>query len=240
MKKLLLILLMSSAVAFPQGSIFDEITGAINDLTKITLNIVDISEAEENDIGSALAADIEKKMTAGATKRWDVDKIFKKLLQHATRKGIKYSYKIVTDKEINAFAIAGGKIYLNTGMLNFVKTEDELAFVIAHEIAHIEKKHCINKIKLTYLAGQFDVNLAMLVDALKSVYDIPFSKYDEYEADEVGVALAKKAGYGKFGAIAFFKRLAEHFKESNRDPVNDFVASHPLSLERAKRIEQMQ
>ncbi|GAB1350048.1 hypothetical protein MASR1M107_22630 [Ignavibacteriales bacterium] len=80
----------------------------------------------------------------------------------------------------------------------------------------------------------------MLVDALKSVYDIPFSKYDEYEADEVGVALAKKAGYGKFGAIAFFKRLAEHFKESNRDPVNDFVASHPLSLERAKRIEQMQ
>ncbi|GAB1350049.1 hypothetical protein MASR1M107_22640 [Ignavibacteriales bacterium] len=66
MKKLLLILLMSSAVAFPQGSIFDEITGAINDLTKITLNIVDISEAEENDIGSALAADIEKKMTARA------------------------------------------------------------------------------------------------------------------------------------------------------------------------------
>lgn len=240
MRKLLFLLIMGSGLAFSQGSIFDEITGTINDLTKITLNIVDISDSEENDLGAGLAADIDKNLTAGSTKRWDVDKVFKKILKFVDRKGINYNYKIVNDKEVNAFAIAGGRIYLNTGILNFVKSEDELAFVIAHELGHIEKKHCINKIKLTYLAGKFDVNLAMLVDAMKSVYDVPFSKYDEYEADEYGVTLLKKAGYKKFGAIAFFKRLAEHFKETDRDPVNDFVASHPLSLERAKRIENMQ
>jgi predicted Zn-dependent protease len=237
--KILFWLLLPVQFIIAQGSIFDEIAGTINDLTKISLNILDISDTEENDIGTALAAELESEMKTGTTKKWDVKKIFNKVVKTVSRKNIKYSYKIVADDEVNAFAIAGGRVYINTGLLNFVKSEEELAFVIAHELAHIDKKHCINKIKLTYIAGRVNVTLAMLVDAMKSVYDIPFNKYDEFEADDFGVKMMQKAGYNKKGGIDFFKRLAVHFDESERDPINDFVASHPLSLERAKRIEKM-
>lgn len=237
--KILFWLLIPAQFIIAQGSIFDEIAGTINDLTKISLNILEISDQEENDIGIALGSEIESEMKTGSTKKWDVKKIFNKVVKTVTRKNIKYSFKIVADNEVNAFSIAGGKVYINTGLLNFVKSEDELAFVIAHELAHIDKKHCINKIKLTYIAGKVNVTLAMLVDAMKSVYDIPFNKYDEFEADDVGVKMMQKAGYNKKGAIAFFKRLAIHAQESERDPLNDFVSSHPLSLERAKRIEKM-
>jgi predicted Zn-dependent protease len=238
-KNIAAIIILSCSISFAQGSIFDEITGTINDLTKITLNLVDINDKEENDIGIALGAEIEKSLKIGSTKKWDVKKVFAKVLKNISRNKINYAFKIIKDNEVNAFAIAGGKIYINIGILDFIKSEDELAFIIAHEIAHIEKKHCINKIKLTYLAGKVDANLATLVSAMKSVYDLPFSKYDEFEADDLGVKLIQKAGYNKKGAIEFFKRLAAHFKESPRDPVNDFVASHPLSTERAKRIEKM-
>ncbi|GAB1442766.1 hypothetical protein MASR2M39_16020 [Ignavibacteriales bacterium] len=237
--KILIWLVLPVQFLIAQGSIFDEIAGTINDLTKISLNILDISEAEENDIGIALATEIESGMKTGSTKKWDVKKIFNKVVKNVSRKNIKYSYKIVSDKEVNAFAIAGGKVYINTGLLDFVESEDELAFVIAHELAHIDKKHCINKIKLTYIAGKVNVTLAMLVDAMKSVYDVPFNKYDEFEADDFGVKMMQKAGFNKKGGIDFFKRLAVYFAESKRDPINDFVASHPLSLERAKRIEKM-
>ncbi len=238
-KYLLIIQVFLSLSLFAQGGIFDEITGTINDLTKTTLNIVDISEAEENQIGDAVEAEIRKKQRNGSSKKWDVNGVFKKVVKNVTRKKIDYRYKIVADNDVNAFAIAGGMIYINTGMLNFIKSEAELAFIIGHELAHIEKKHCINKIKLTYLAGKFDANLAVLADALMSVYDIPFSKYDEFEADDYGVKLMQKAGYDKKAAVDFFNRLAKHYKEAPRDPVNDFIASHPLSTERAKRIEKM-
>lgn len=237
--KILFWLFFPAQLLIAQGSIFDEIAGTINDLTKISLNILDISEAEENDVGIALGAELETEMKTGSTKKWDVKKIFNKVVKTVSRKNIKYSFKIIADDEVNAFAIAGGKVYINTGLLDFVKSEDELAFIIAHELAHIDKKHCINKIKLTYLAGKVNVTLAMLVDELKAVYDIPFNKYDEFEADDLGVTMMQKAGYNKKGGIDFFKRLAVYYEESERDPINDFVASHPLSLERSKRIEKM-
>lgn len=240
MKKYFFLLQLFLAYSlFAQGGIFDEITGTLGDLAKTTLNIVDISESEENQIGDALEAELQKKHRNGSSKKWDVNGVFKKVVKNVTRKKIDYRFKIVSDKEVNAFAIAGGMIYINTGMLDFIRSEAELAFIIGHELAHIEKKHCINQIKLTYLAGKFDANLAVLADALMTVYSLPFSKYDEFEADDYGVKLMQKAGYDKKAAVDFFNRLAKHYKEAPRDPVNDFIATHPLSVERAKRIEKM-
>ncbi len=239
LKKFILVLLFFPAGLYAQGGLFGDIAGTINDLTKTTLNIVEINEAEENQIGDALETEVQKTIRNGSSKKWNITGIFNKLIKNVTRKKIDYRFKVVADNEINAFAIAGGMIYLNTGILDFVKSEDELAFIIAHELAHIDRKHCINKIKLTYIAGKFDANLATLADALMTVYDIPFSKYDEFEADEYGVKLLQKAGYKKKAAVDFFYRLAKQSQEAPRDPVNDFISSHPLSTERAKSIEKM-
>lgn len=239
LRYLFILMLVLPAGIYAQGGIFGDIAGTINDLTKTTLNIVDINESEENQIGDALEAELQKSVRNGSNKKWDVARVFNKVVKNVSCKKIDYRFKVVADNDVNAFAIAGGMIYINTGMLNFIKSEAELAFIIGHELAHIEKKHCINKIKLTYLAGKFDANLAVLADALMSVYDIPFSKYDELEADDHGVKLMQKAGYDKKAAVDFFNRLAKHYKEAPRDPVNDFISSHPLSTERAKRIEKM-
>jgi predicted Zn-dependent protease len=131
---------------------------------------------------------------------------------------------------------------VNTGILDFLDTEDEIAFVLAHEISHNEKKHCIKRVQYAALASSVDPSFGEIVQMAYNMYSLPFSKYDEYEADENGVMLMQKAGYNKSGAIAFFEKLEELEKEygmDQRDAVNDFISSHPTAKDRRERIRKM-
>ncbi|NWF51305.1 MAG: M48 family metalloprotease [Ignavibacteriaceae bacterium] len=240
MKYLIAIFLVTSINLKAQDDPINELLKTADILNQTLLELTALSDEDENQIGEQLDKKITGELRLTKERKFNVRSIFNKLVKHVERKKINYSYKIVDTDEVNAYAIAGGKMYINTGILDFLETEDELAFVIAHEISHNELKHCIKRIQYSALASSLDPNLGEIVQLAYNLYSMPYSKYDEYEADDNGVKLMKKAGFNKKGAVSFFTKLAKLEKEygiDKRDEVNDFISSHPTAEERKERIK---
>lgn len=225
-----------------QEGLFKDLLKTADKLNQVLLDLTEVSDEEENQVGEELDIEITKKSKVTNSDKWNIKKVWQDLLQHTSRKNIKYSYKVFKDKDVNAYAVAGGKVYINTGLLDFIKSKDELAFVIAHELAHNELKHCIKRIQHSVTASKIDPTLGAVVQIAYSTYRLPFNKYEEYEADSLGVVLMQKAGYSKQGALDFFTKLAElekKYQTDKRDPVNDFITTHPYAEKRKERIEKM-
>lgn len=211
-------------------------------LNETLLDMTALTDDEENAIGKEMDKQISKELRFTKEKKFNLKKIFNNLTKYINRKDIDYNYKVVQTDEVNAYAIAGGYMYVNSGILDFLDDENEIAFVLAHEISHNEKKHCIKRVQYAALASSVDPSFGDIVQLAYNMYSTPFSKYDEYEADENGVLLMKKAGYNKSGAVSFFDKLEKLEKEygiDKRDAVNDFISSHPTAKDRRERILKM-
>jgi predicted Zn-dependent protease len=158
--------------------------------------------------------------------------ILKKLTPYCSRIEISYTIALVqNDSDVNAWTHAGGYIYVTTGLLKFVNTEDELAFCIAHEIGHNENEHCkatVQRIKTAVNMGAS----ADMVDMATSMYSSIFAAFNqpqEIESDLAGVYLAYMAGYDPEKALAFFDKLS-----LNEQPnaLEKMIRSHPFASER--------
>lgn len=118
---------------------------------------------------------------------------------------------VIDDKEIiNACVAPGGFIFVWTGLLDFVKNEDELAFVLGHEVAHVELDHSLNHLKSQQAADLFRDATGNALDGMGSLFramDLGFSAKLEGEADARGAELAAKAGYDPRAGIAVMERL---------------------------------
>jgi predicted Zn-dependent protease len=233
--------LFTSTNIYSQIDIFEQALKTVDVLNNTLLEITALSDEEENNIGKELDKRITNESKVTKSNKYDVTGIFNKIKKNVKRNRLSYQVKILQDKDINAFAIAGGKTYILTGLLKFIESEDELAFVIAHEIAHNELKHCVKKIQYGVQAAKIEPVFGDVVQIAYNVYQTPYSKYDEYAADKLGVELLKKAGYNIKGAYSFFdklKKLEEKYGVENRDPLNDFISSHPTAVDRKKKISE--
>ena len=226
-----------------QTDLLKEALKVVDEVNNTLLDFTALTDEEENEIGKQLDEMIMEDNEEVNNSKFNVEKIFGEIVKHVDRTELNYSYRIVESEDVNAYTVAGGKIYINTGLLDYLDNEDELAFVIGHEISHNELKHCIKKIQYAAIAGSIDPTLGQVVGVAYSIYDMPFSSDKEFEADENGIYLIHKAGYDKSGAISFFEKLAELEKEygvDKRDPMNDFISSHPTADKRAERIKNME
>lgn len=150
-----------------------------------------------------------------------------------------YSYQIIKSEEVNAFATIGGHLYVTTGLLDFVRSEDELAFVVGHEIAHLEMGHTLRKQKkllsIARLAKISQIEkLAGLASYIELMLAAPFSQVDEYEADKKAFKLAVSAGYEQEQFPAIFERLAE---QKDENLIQKLLSTHPLAVKRQECIE---
>jgi beta-barrel assembly-enhancing protease len=158
--------------------------------------------------------------------------------------------KVIDDPSLNAFALPGGFLYVNTGLLRAADEEDELAGVIAHEIAHVACRHWASQMtKATLL--QFATIPLMLTPMTYPVYlgvseamnfgiPLAFLKFDrdaEAEADYYGIQYMYKAGYDPDSYVAFFGKVIQ---EERRTPgsVPHVFADHPPTGERILKSEQ--
>lgn len=236
-------LIFSTNNIYSQIDIFEQALKTVDKLNNTLLEMTALTDEEENNIGKELDKLIIKETKITKSNKYDVNGIFNKIKKNVKRKSLAYEVKVLQDKDINAFAIAGGKTYVLTGLLSFIESENELAFVIAHEIAHNELKHCVKKIQYGVQAAKIEPVFGDVIQIAYNVYQTPYSKYDEFAADKMGVELLKKAGYDAKGALSFFeklKKLEEKYGNENRDPLNDFISSHPTALDRKKRIEEIE
>ncbi len=159
-----------------------------------------------------------------------------------------YQFHVVQQKEINAFALPGGPIFINIGTITAASNEAQLAGVMAHEMSHIYMQHSVKQMKKnvapSVVAGIGQVLGQMIGGvggALASVggqsigglWSMKYSREDEAQADHVGAIIAYKAGYNPKGMADFFQKLAQ---EGGSQP--QFLSDHPNPGNREQAIEE--
>ena len=143
-----------------------------------------------------------------------INKIGQRLAQVSDRPQIPYTFQVIADDNINAFAIMGGFIYINTGLIRAAANESELASVIAHEIGHVVARHSLEQIKKAALtqglleAARIDRKTWVQL-GVEIAYRLPQSRKAELEADQLGLNNLKRAGYAPIGMITFMEKLMQ-------------------------------
>ncbi|MFW5954695.1 MAG: M48 family metallopeptidase [Guyparkeria sp.] len=195
--------------------------------------------AEKGDVLSP--SDPASRRVAGITRR---------IIPHAVRihpEASRWSWesRVFRDDSINAFAMAGGKIGVNTGMLERLRpTDDELAQVIAHEVAHAVSAHTREKMSIamsqelglsmaTALGGLDARTAEMARQAATVAVGLPYSRRMESEADEVGLLLAARAGFDPRAAVSLWRKMQQ--RGGSAGP--EWLSTHPDS---GRRIEALQ
>jgi len=172
-----------------------------------------------------------------------VTEIGGKLAKVSDRTDIVYHFAVVEDKEINAFTMPGGYIYINSGLLD-ITTDDELACVIGHEIGHVAARHIAKKLQ-TQLGYDILMNIALqntsvrqmqqAIDLTFNLVSLGYSRDDELLSDRLGAKYAYKAGYDPYAMVTFLKKLRDKDK-SDMGPV--FLKSHPYTSQRIQMMEK--
>ncbi|MFQ5447767.1 MAG: M48 family metallopeptidase [Saprospiraceae bacterium] len=158
----------------------------------------------------------------------------------AYSKEFAWDVKIVKDdKTLNAFAVPGGHIYVYTGLIKFLDSEDQLVGVMGHEIAHAALRHSTQQMTTLYgldavrqiITGKTDPGMAEQI-AL-SLASLKFSRKHEAQADEYSVIYLCGTNYNAAGAAGFFKKI-----ESKDGTPPEFLSTHPDPGNRIKNIEK--
>lgn len=167
-----------------------------------------------------------------------IDQIGQRLAAQSDRPNIPYTFQVVNDNNINAFATAGGFVYVNTGLIAAADNEAELASVMAHEIGHISGRHVLKSIKKAAIeqglasAAGVDRNTAIGLGVQLGLR-LPRSREYEYQADETGLNALVKAGYAPAGMTGFFEKLLGKGRS-----MPTFLSTHPNTEDRIQAIKQ--
>lgn len=207
-----------------------------------------IDTQEEASLGRDIDQEMQKKLKVLADPRMQrrLDNIGNKVASASDRRDLSYQFRIVSDKELNAFAIPGGFIYVNSGLMN-VADDNELACVLGHELGHIAARHSVKRLQtvLGYqiitgialgLSGQNSLGQAM--DVVFSLINLGYSRKDESLADRLSVRYARRAGFNPYGGVTFFEKLKKEAKEKGPNFNFVFLSSHPPIEERIKNIQE--
>ncbi|HLF18287.1 MAG TPA: M48 family metallopeptidase [Candidatus Omnitrophota bacterium] len=178
-----------------------------------------------------------------------VERIGQDLVHVSDRQDYAYHFYVIEEDEMNAFTAPGGNIYVHSGLLNKLRTDDQLAAVLAHEIGHCAARHSVKKFQaaLTYdLIGQLVLSQIDSVSAQRmanlssnAVMSIVFSSYsrkDEHEADRLAIKYMYLAGYDPQAIIETFEILKEEEKEGVRMP--QILRSHPYLDDRIEAVKE--
>ena len=165
-----------------------------------------------------------------------VNDIGQHLALNSDRPNIPYTFQVVNDRQINAFATMGGFVYLNAGLLVAADNEAQLASVISHEIGHIAARHVIERMKqaavtrgLATVAGLDQSTLVGL--GIELALNLPNSREAEFQADQLGLANLRRAGYAPGAMPSFMRKLS-----SAGSPPTMF-SSHPAVADRVRALE---
>jgi predicted Zn-dependent protease len=207
-----------------------------------------ISSAQEVQMGDSLAVEVESKYpllrneTVGAY----VNEVGQRIVSICGRRDIAYHFKVVSDrKQVNAFALPGGHVYVYEGLLLEASNEAELAAVLAHEVGHVVARHSTEQLSKQYGYGllvslilgkqpgrwsEIAANLFGTAGLLK------FSRDDEYEADNLAVVYTNAAGYTPTAVAVFLGKL-ESLQGREPGKLETLLMTHPPTSERVGRTK---
>jgi predicted Zn-dependent protease len=166
-----------------------------------------------------------------------VSAIGQRLAAQSARPKIPYTFQVVDDRSVNAFATMGGFVYVHTGLLRLADNEAQLASVLGHEIGHITARHAVKQMKqsaiaqgITSAAG-LDRSTAVNI-GVELALNRPNSRQDEFEADQLGLTTLGRAGYAQSAMVTFMRKLL------NQASTPTFLSTHPSTADRVTRLSQ--
>jgi predicted Zn-dependent protease len=133
-----------------------------------------------------------------------------------------WEYSVQKDGQVNAFCLPGGKIVVLTGLMNIVRNDDQLAAVIAHEVAHALAHHASERVARERTVGH-------------GLLSLSYNRSQESEADHIGMFLMTFAGYDPQEAVSLWQQMREAGKDQIHLP--EFLSDHPNDT---RRMEQLQ
>jgi len=211
-----------------------------------------VSVEQEIEIGKQANAQVRKQVPElrDAHTVGYVNSIGRRLVKYAGGAKYPYSFAVADYREINAFALPGGPIWVHRGILHAATRESQVAGVIAHEIAHISHRHAAEQLtKATVANWGFGVLGAFLgndggaaaarvaAGFLANGIFLKFGRDDEREADRAGLQMLTRAGWDARGMVELFEILR---REQKRNPsqVEVFFSTHPSPQDRIARLQQ--
>ncbi|MBA4137110.1 MAG: hypothetical protein C0518_07320 [Opitutus sp.] len=166
-----------------------------------------------------------------------------------------WEFVVFDSPELNAFALPGGKVGVYTGLLNLASSDDELAMVIGHEIAHVTARHGGERMTRAQILQGGGALLGAAADAKLSqsaanlakvaygaganvVGILPHSRLQETEADEIGLRYAARAGYDPRAAVSFWLKMNQQ-NASKGAPAFSFLSTHPSGEDRIAQLNEL-
>lgn len=241
-------------------SILYFIADSQRELTRLPMVYTRIPDAQEVQIGNSMARMYGRGGEGGeetAAIQKYVRRVGDAVARRAARK-LPYQFHYIPDMNfVHAFALPGGHVYIGGGMLLHMRSEDELAAVLGHEIEHIDHYHCVER--LQWESGLRKIPLGGAFRLPVRLFQAGYTKEQEFEADREGTALAVAAGYSPRGAVLVFEEFeklqrevaAARARQDRRaktpagelsrvalDILTGYFRSHPATADRKARIAQ--
>jgi predicted Zn-dependent protease len=175
-----------------------------------------------------------------------VTRIGQKIVAALGEQPFSYEFSVVRDQRVNAFAVPGGYVYINAGLLVAASDDDEVAGVLGHEIAHVNAHHLMRQEEATRLLNYATI-LGVLLSAVhpavgagaaavNAAAQLKYRREFEQEADYLGATYVQQAGYDPTGMLDFFKKMLDQ-QRLTPTSAPPYLLSHPLTDARLNNLE---
>jgi Zn-dependent protease with chaperone function len=220
--------------------------------TRISLHSNKYKVSDDVQVGRQAATEVERQLPIMNDREVQdyVERVGQRLVESIPQEfqhpEFRYYFKVVNAREINAFALPGGPMYINRGMIEAARTEGEMAGVMAHELSHVALRHgtaqATKAQKYSLLAGIAGIAGAVLGgpavgqigQAAVGTYFLKFSREYETEADILGAQILARSGYDPRDLANMFRTIQQQGGSGGPE----FLSSHPNPSNRYERINQ--
>ena len=219
------------------------------DINKGLRNLNFTSLEKEIALGRQLAAEVERQvaLVTDPVINEFVNRVGQNIVRNSDAQ-VPFTFKVIEDDSINAFALPGGFVFVNTGIILTADEEAELAGVMAHEIAHVTARHgtenatkgrIINlaSIPLIFLGGVAGFGIRQAAGFAIPMQFMKFSRKAEEEADYLGMQYMYKTGYDPGAAVTFFEKVQAR-ETAKPGTMSSLFASHPPTEDRIKKTNR--
>jgi predicted Zn-dependent protease len=211
------------------------------------------STAKEVEAGRKLSRRVAQELTLTADEplQQRVRTLGERLVAVCDRRELVYQFAVVDDEELNAFSLPGGYVFVNTGLIEAAASDDELAGVLAHEIAHVTARHAVKRyesslglqlLQLATLAAR-QSDAARGISIAGQAAQLAYARQEELEADRLGVKYMRAAGFDPTAMLTFLEKLQERHQAKlhylPRGVVRpQYALTHPFVPDRIREVKE--
>ena len=236
------------------------VADAEREAERLPLDATQVSDQQEMRVGASMSENVCTRVGTPddpevVKMRNYVSAVGTRLTPNVLRTGITYQFCLDENPYfVNAYALPGGYVVVGRGLLSILESEDELAFILGHEISHVDERHAIQRVQYKLASRKLGLeSIYQLGQPLQFLYEAGYTKEQEAEADRDSLGLVHDAGYSVKGALDVmqrFEKMEHDLRTAGGSPIEEFASipfqsleeyfrSHPPATERRQAIEQI-